>query len=86
MAFSETVLIRRSNRGSVTNGVPDDGEVYITGPHRFDNVDVEIFSSTKLVAEASRFDEGEANALIAQGKWQTNGPHLVPVEEAKDLT
>lgn len=72
----ETVLIRRASSDPATPG-----DVYVTGPH----FGADVYSSTRLVSEASRFEEEAANNLIATGHWRTSSPHLVPVEQAADL-
>lgn len=80
--MGEQVLIRRSNRGSVVGDVEDLGDVYITGPH-FGAA--EVYSSTKKVAEASRFEEHEARRLLRLGTWPNQRARVVLIEEAEDL-
>lgn len=73
------VVITRDVSNETVNGVRREGRAYITGPH-FGGV----YSSTTDPAQASRFEQAEAERLIALGRWRSNGPRIEPEPEASD--
>lgn len=67
---TQVIITRQAN--DTVNGVRRIGRVFITGPH----FGRDIYSSTEDPSKASCFERGEAERLLALGKWRGSAPRI----------